>query len=190
MANPTQANVVTSTDTFNDWVLKTNQIATAIANVVVTANSTLGVTSGNGYVNGIFSANTLVAVTNIRGGNNSVSNTLIISSNFSTNTSTFSAGQVVLSNTATNQIVDSFAASTYRSAKYLLQIATASGYQSTEIMLLQDGTNVFITEYATLANNGSMGVFSANMAAGTINLLVSPTQVSSTVNFQRTTLSV
>jgi hypothetical protein len=190
MAIPTQANVSTSADTFNDWITKTNQIATALANTVVTANSTLGVTVGNAYVNGIFSSNTLVATQGLRGGNNSTSNLVTISLGFVSNTSTYVAGKYNSTSTTANQIVDSFLTTAFRTTKYLLQISTSVGYQATEIMLLQDGTNVFITEYATLTNSTSMGTFSANIAAGSVNLLVSPTQTTSAVSFQRISLAV
>lgn len=190
MAIPTQANVSTSADTFNDWITKTNQIATALANTVVTANSTLGVTVGNAYVNGIFSSNTLVATEGLRGGNNSTSNLVTISLGFVSNTSTYVAGKYNSTSTTANQIVDSFLTTAFRTTKYLLQISTSAGYQATEIMLLQDGTNVFITEYATLTNSTSMGTFSANIASGSVNLLVSPTQTTSAVSFQRISLAV
>ena len=83
--------------------------------------------------------------------------------------------------------------------KYLLQVnANAIGFQSTEIMLLHNGTDAFLTEYATLTSNtsqGNMAVFTVtvNAASGNVNLLISPTTNStttSTVNFQRTTIAV
>jgi hypothetical protein len=194
MANPNQANVTISSMTFNDWVNITNQLATQMANTVVTANSTLGITAGNAYVNGIFSANTLVANTNIRGGNNSSSNTLSISSDFIVNAvAGFTGIKVSLATGSAGQTVDNFNASSVRSAKYLIQMANAStGFQVSEILVLQDGTNAYITEFAQINNGNQLGVFSASLSAGTVSLLVSPTgsAPSSTINIQRTTLSV
>jgi hypothetical protein len=63
-------------------------------------------------------------------------------------------------------------------------------------MLLHNGTDAFLTEYATLTSNtvqGNMAVFTVNVASGNVNLLISPTTNStttSTVNFQRTTIAV
>jgi hypothetical protein len=183
--------------TFNDWINITNQVATALANVVVTANSSLGVTAGNAYVNGIFSSNTLVATQGIRGGNNSVSNTLIITTGFNTNTvANFIGGQTILSTTGL-QTVDTFSTSgpgAFRSSKYLVQIANATtGFQVSELLVLQDGTNVFITDYAQLNNGSQLGVFSASLSGSTVNLLVTPntsTAATCTINYQRTALSV
>jgi hypothetical protein len=195
MANPSQANVTISTMTFNDWVSITNQLATQMANTVVTANTTLGITAGNAYVNGIFSANTLAVIQGLRGGNNSASNTLPISSDFLVNAvANFTGIKVSLATSTAGQTLDSFTTTTLRTAKYIIQISNNStGYQSSEILLLQDGTNAYITEYAQLNNGSQLGVFSATVSAGTVSLLVSPntsTASASVVNIQRTALTV
>jgi len=191
------ANVNTTTDTFNDWVNKTNNCATIISNNCLTANGSLGLTTGNSYLNGFFSANTLIAKDAIRGGNNTTANVLNISTGFYTNKATYISNTASFTDNVAAQVVDSFAVTTARTIKYLLQVnATAIGFQSTEIMLLHNGTDAFLTEYATLTSNtvqGNMAVFTVNVASGNVNLLISPTTNStttSTVNFQRTTIAV
>ncbi len=191
------ANVNTTTDTFNDWIQKTNNVATIISNNCLTANGSLGLTTGNSYLNGFFSANTLIAQDAIRGGNNTTANVLNISTGFYTNKATYISNTASFTDNTALQVVDSFAVTSARTVKYLLQVnATAIGFQSTEIMLLHNGTDAFLTEYATLTSNtvqGNMAVFTVNVASGNVNLLISPTTGStttSTVNFQRTTLAV
>lgn len=191
------ANVNTTTDTFNDWINKTNNCATIISNNCLTANGSLGLTTGNSYLNGFFSANTLIAQDAIRGGNNTTANFLNISTGFYTNKATYVSNTASFTNNVAAQVVDSFAVTSARTIKYLLQVnATAIGFQSTEIMLLHNGTDAFLTEYATLTSNtvqGNMAVFTVNVASGNVNLLISPTTNStttSTVNFQRTTIAV
>jgi len=186
-----QAQISTSTDTFNDWVTKTNQIAANLSSSIVTANSSTGLTTGNAYVNGVFSANTLAIVSDIRGGTVSSPATLNISQAFVSNNIVLQLGGAASYVTATaNQIVDSYSLSTYRTSKYVLQVNSASGYQSTEIMMMHDGTNAYITEYATLASAGTIAVFSANISGGNINLLITPTPSVSTVSFQRIAIAV
>jgi len=191
------ANVNTTTDTFNDWIQKTNNVATIISNNCLTANGSLGLTTGNSYLNGFFSANTLIAQDAIRGGNNTTANVLNISTGFYTNKATYVSNTASFTDNVAAQVVDSFALTSARTIKYLLQVnATAIGFQSTEIMLLHNGTDAFLTEYATLTSNtvqGNMAVFTVNVASGNVNLLISPTTNStttSTVNFQRTTIAV
>jgi len=67
--NYTQANVVPSSDTFREWVDLTNRITYDMEKrVVTTAMHTVGGgTTGNAYVNGFFSANTLMITDSIQG---------------------------------------------------------------------------------------------------------------------------
>ena len=59
--NYISANVVPSSDTFREWVDLTNRITFDMEKVVVTTltSNVGGGTTGNAYVNGFFSANTL-----------------------------------------------------------------------------------------------------------------------------------
>ena len=82
------ANVSIATDSFGGWINKTNQIVYDMATTVVTVggvsqpNTTNGATTtGNGHVQGILSANTLVATNALRGGTVSAPANLTISSN-------------------------------------------------------------------------------------------------------------
>ena len=83
------SNVNTVTDSFQNWIDKTNELLSAYSTTIVTtaANSQGGTTTGNGTVNGIFTANSLTVDGNttfgLRGGNTSTSNVLYITSNVS-----------------------------------------------------------------------------------------------------------
>jgi len=78
------ANVNIATDTFNSWVLKTNEIAYAFSTEAVTATTSgaAGSTTGNVEIVGALSANTLKA-TNIQGGNTSTNTILNVYGNVS-----------------------------------------------------------------------------------------------------------
>lgn len=67
--NYTAANVTPSSDTFREWVDLTNRITYDMEKrVVTTAQHTVGGgTTGNAYVNGFFSANTLMITDSIQG---------------------------------------------------------------------------------------------------------------------------
>lgn len=199
----TIANVDVTTFTFGNWVGKTNEIAETFAETVtVKANTAGDTTTGNGFVVGIFGANTLTAIT-LRGGNVTTSANIAIASNTSFGNSSSqvsvthnSIGQIKTSAyTTTNtdaQVFDSFAVADYRTTKYLISIKNTNNndYQSTEIMLLQDGTNALLTEYATLISNTTLGQFSANVDSGSVRLYVTPTFANNVLNYQRTALAV
>jgi len=85
----TTTNVEVTTDSFQNWVDKTNTLLDAYSTTIVTtsANSIGGFTTGNATVNGIFTANSLAISGNstfgLRGGNVVTANVLYITSNVS-----------------------------------------------------------------------------------------------------------
>ena len=114
MATPISL-VVTSTDTFQIWVNKTNEMANAFTQVAVTVAATGDGddVTGNGYVIGILGANGLVA-NSIHGGNVSTSSNLTITSNLVFNTSnlyvnTDSGAFLYVGNSTVNATVNSTA---------------------------------------------------------------------------------
>jgi hypothetical protein len=93
-------------------------------------------------------------------------------------------------NTTSNTTVDSFSATTYRSAKYYVQITSNTDYHVTEVLLIHDGTEVYITEYGTVYSNTSLGNVSANINTGYVELLVAPSNSASTVKTRRLAIEV
>lgn len=197
----------TNTDTFFSWIVKTNGLVTFANTEVVTANNSANgaTTTGKGYVIGTFGANTLVCDT-LAGGNTVATANLAISTNatfngtflkitpgatLGANSSVHEQGIKSTTSGLTQQAVDTFAIATYRSAKYVLSIKdnATSSFQTTEIMLLQDGTNTITTEYATLVSNSSLGTFSSDILTGNARLLFTPTVAATTIHIHRVLLS-
>jgi hypothetical protein len=76
-------------------------------------------------------------------------------------------------NTASaDTLIDTFTIAQIRSAKYQIQLSAASAFQASEIMLLQDSGNVFITEYGNVYSSSRIGTFSANISSDLVNLYV------------------
>ena len=87
--------------------------------------------------------------------------------------------------------IDSFSASTYRSAKYQVQITRGSEYQVTEISIVHDGSDSYGTEYATLKTGETLSTFSTDISGGNVRLLATPSSSSSTVfKFTKTAIVV
>ena len=182
--------VVYATDTFNDFINKFNNVVSVIANSAITANSTQSNTTGNAYLNGTFAANTVAVIASIRGGNVSTSNTLVINSSFQSNSSLYVSNSGTYATVTATQNVDSFAVASFRSAKYIVQVSSSTGYQVSEILLLHDGTNSYLTEYATLLTASTQAVFTSNVVSGNCFLQVTPSQINTNVAFQRITTTV
>jgi hypothetical protein len=88
--------------------------------------------------------------------------------------------------------IDSFSATAYRSARYLIQITQGSDYQVSEFRVLHNGTQAFVTEYSVLETNGALaGAFTASVSAGQVRISATMSSSSNaTVNMVRTTVVV
>ena len=81
------------------------------------------------------------------------------------------------STTATTQVaIDTFAAATFRSARYTIQVtnSTDSTYHLTEVLLIHDGTTPQITEYGTIFTGSAEATFDADISSGNVRLLATP----------------
>jgi len=86
--------------------------------------------------------------------------------------------------------VDSFATSTYRSAKYLAQMVSSTSYHVIELRVVHDGTTAWLAQYGEIYTGSSLGTFDASISAGNLNLLFTPTNASTTIKLVRTTIVV
>ena len=81
------------------------------------------------------------------------------------------------SSSSTSQFaLDTFTAATFRTAKYLVQVknSTDSDYHCIEILLFHDGSTVYLTQYASIFDNGAQAAFDADINSGNVRLLVTP----------------
>lgn len=90
------------------------------------------------------------------------------------------------------QLIDSFSASTFRSAKYLITAKdnAANNYNSTELLLLHDGSDAYTTEYATVFSNSIIGTYSANISGTTVRLYLTPSSTSTTIKLFKTMVDI
>lgn len=186
--------VVIATDTFAQWLQLTNQMANAYKNVVTTATNTAGdTTAGNGFVSGIFGANTVVVNYEMRGGDvdtaanlaivsnvtisgaNSTftSNVFVNSSNLTINTSTFSvlgvgggnAVTISTNSTITNSVFISNDL-TLRGNATVINVASFSNSVSVTGAVRMANTQSFVTDAnVTIATSGANVVNAPNSAA-------------------------
>lgn len=95
--------------------------------------------------------------------------------------------------TTSQQTVDVFSTSSYRSASYIAQVTdnTGSNYHFQNISIIHDGTTVYMSEFGAVYSNGSsLATFDASIASGELSLLVTPVVANSTIKVIRTTVAV
>ena len=74
------------------------------------------------------------------------------------------------SNPSTNSVISTFDGTQYGSAKYVVQIhEIASGKREViEMMVMYDGTDIYVNEYGILANQGAFGDFDHQVVDGQV----------------------
>lgn len=75
-------------------------------------------------------------------------------------------------------IIDNFDATEWRMVKYIVSIAKVTAgdnkFYATELTILVDGTNVSVSEYGTIDNDGNIGTVTVSRVANTVNISVTP----------------
>jgi len=97
------------------------------------------------------------------------------------------------SNVSFDIVADSFNKTTTRSAKYLVQITDpnhGNKFQSTEVMLIHNGSTTFMTEYATLVTSSNIGTISSDVNGNDVRLIVTPSIANAEVKVVRTGVNV
>ncbi len=73
-------------------------------------------------------------------------------------------------------VVDSWAVTSYNSAKYTVQMKNGNDIEVLEVLVTVDGNNnVYLTEYADVISNEQLGTTNADYLSGNVRLLVTST---------------
>jgi hypothetical protein len=88
-------------------------------------------------------------------------------------------------------MIDTFSATSYRTAEYIIQASNSTSWQSSKVLVMHDGTTAYATEYAVI-NTSATPVISLTVtkAATNIQLYATPADATVIVNFVRTAVSV
>ena len=96
---------------------------------------------------------------------------------------------IVTTTTSTSQTaLDTFAHSTYASAVYNIQATSGSDVHLTTINLIHDGSDAYITEFATLKIGSLLASYSADISGLNLRILATPASTNSTVFTLKRTL--
>lgn len=85
------------------------------------------------------------------------------------------SSSVNLSGPTADQILVNLSASTYKSARYLIQISEGSDVHVTEVRVFHDGTNCYLTEYGVMHSGNTLATFAVEIQDGNLRLLTTPT---------------
>jgi hypothetical protein len=78
--------------------------------------------------------------------------------------------------TTSATVVDSWSATSYNTAKYIVQMKNGNDIEVLEVLVTIDGNNnVYLTEYADVISNAQIGTTDADYSGGNVRLLVTST---------------
>lgn len=102
-------------------------------------------------------------------------------------TNTFVGDAAVASATTAGTVIDSWAASGWRSAKYVVQMREGNDIEVLEVLVTVDGNNnVYLTEYADVQSNAQLGTTDADYSGGDVRLKVTATGSNVSVKVHKT----
>jgi hypothetical protein len=176
---------VTGTGTVSN--LNSASIALTIA-----ANSiTLGTDTSGNYVDGIYGTPDQIFVA----GSGTETASVVLSlpqSIATTSTPTFAgvnlnqggitSSSVTVTVNSTDTTIDSFAVTSFTTAEYVIQAKQGTKMTSTKVLVMWDGTNVYISEYAIVDSSAGAAniTLSASESSGTVSLTASSPDAAST----------
>ena len=83
--------------------------------------------------------------------------------------------------------IDTFSATTYSAAKYVVQMKKSGNIEVIEILVAVDGdNNVYLTEYANVQSNGELGTTNAVYSSGNVLLQVTAAAADTAVKVSKT----
>lgn len=109
----------------------------------------------------------------------------------SVNTNAFLETTSITTSNVSQITFNSWSSTTYRSAKYFVQMTSGSDYNVIELSMVHDGANVYLTQYGEIKTTAnSLGTFDASISTGTLSVLFTPTFSSTTVKASVTLIPV
>jgi Major tropism determinant N-terminal domain len=171
-ANFVKGNLIATTAVVGDRnILSYTQAAFDTANTANTRANDSVAKSGDTMTGSLTGVTTLGATTISLAQVDATSNTFVTSS--------------------TSQVsVDAWPTSSYRSAKYFVQVSSGTDFHIIELNLVHNGTTVFLAQYGEVLTSSSLGTFDADISGSTVRLLFTGVNSVSTIKLLRTVVDV
>ena len=146
----------------------------SITNTFTVGTASYFVANGNfGIANATPDATLTVTGTANISGQTTFGNTVILGNIERNNISNTTA-------TVSQTAIDSFSATAYRSAKYIIQATNSTNYHYTEVAVVHDGTAAYATEFATMFTGSSLVSFAVDISGGNVRLLATAANATTT----------
>jgi len=175
----------------------TNSIATSVSSgtYTITNNGILSFNTRTGAVTLTSSdVTTALGYTPVNKAGDTISGNFTGITNLGANTVTYTHGSTTtttFTTASTAQVaIDSFSSTSYRSAKYYVQMTSGSSYHVIELSLVHNGTTVYLSQYGEIFTGSSLGTFDASITGSTLSLFLTAANATTTVKLIRDTINI
>jgi hypothetical protein len=182
--------VLSATEYTGNAATVTNGVYTSskISALAATSSSELaGVISDETGTGALVFANTPTLVTPAIGA--ATGTTLVLSGALTATAITLndsSVGSATATAGTSATTIDTFSATTYTAAKYIVQLKKGADIEVIEVLVAVTGENVYLTEYANVQSNTELGTTNAVYSAGNVLLQVTAAAADTAVKVHRT----
>ena len=166
----------TNTFTLSQNVNAISQLVVAKNGLQLTPNLHFIVSGNTVTLNAVAEINDVMTFTNFRSVTGTSSGAGLTQYSYNTTTSSI-------------ETVDEWSKSTYRSAKYQMQVESGAGYYSTDIMLIHDGVSTNLIQYGTASFASNVGVFTSDISGSNVRLRFTATDATSYLTYYKTILA-
>lgn len=207
--NPTWNWTGTGTSTFNGIVVNSTDTLSANNTTLidlkvngssrysVDKNGNIRTGTGSSLTTGNITATNLYSSGIVSTGTTIYTQDLIASATVSAGTTVFVQGNLesyieATSTLLTATVLDSYSISLYRTARYTIQIwsASQSKYHVLDLLLTHNGTTPDITEMGIMTSSDSLGDFSTDISGGNARLIFTPLYANLKYNIKKTLIKV
>ena len=110
---------------------------------------------------------------------------LIVNGNISASGDIFNTHTIQMT-AASSTVINTFNTSSFQTCKYLLQVTSASSIQSSEMLVVQNSSNAFNTEYSQINSGLNLVDFTTDVNNSNVRLLGNSSFISCSVKLIRT----
>lgn len=86
------------------------------------------------------------------------------------------------------KLFDTYGSSTYATVDYLIQMVNGSDVHSFKAMVVSTGSNSYVTEYAEIITNASLGTLQVDNTSGTVTVSILPASTGTVIKVVRTSI--
>jgi hypothetical protein len=86
------------------------------------------------------------------------------------------------------QVIDTISAVNFTTINYTVQIFANGSYHSTNLTVVHDGVNAYMSEYGAITTVSTLGTFTVDISGGLVRLLFDPIFANSTIKAVRTSI--